>query len=495
MSDPDSKEAKRLREELEKARKRIEELERENSDLARKKGKLEQENKELKDQLSRVMGSAPMLAASDKTAEAGGVPSSKVFYRRPVDQTEKKPTGGQVGHKGHARAKPAPNAPPVNLTLSHCPKCEGELGAPCDELVRTVTDIPVPQLLVYEVRTSRYKCPHCKMRVHAEPFLPPNQQFGAYVAAWIAYHRMLGLSMDKVLGSLVETFGLKMSEQTGYDLEAWVSKCLGPMYEELRKQIQKAPVVGADESKFRINGENGWLWTIVSELISFYEIHNTRGKNAIMKMLPDFEGVIVRDAWDPYDQLTKATHQLDILHVNRWYERVEVMHGIEPRKLVKIQSVKFTRAGRPPKELLKFIDGGRERFREAILFVDKQPSAQGRERAYVRYRRSMFRFLNRPWKHKDAVRIRNELRGRIDMLFTFVRIPGVPWHNNDAERSIRQGVLHRKISGGRRTWPGAAILSTLMSVFETCKKTKKNFLTLAQGLLAPDAPSSAGPQS
>lgn len=488
MSDPDSKEDKRLREDLEKARKRIEDLEQEKRDLEKKV-------KDLKDQLSRVLGSAPMLAASDKTAEAGGVSSSKVFYRRPVDRKEKKPTGGQVGHKGHARAKPVPNAPPVLLTLAHCPKCEGELGAPCDEQVRTVTDIPEPQLLVYEVRTSRYKCPHCKTRVHAEPFLPPNQQFGAYVAAWIAYHRMLGLSMDKVLGSLVETFGLQMSEQTGYDLEAWVSKSLGPTYEELRKQIQQEPIVGGDETKFRINGENGWLWTIVSKLLSFYEIHNTRGKNAITRMLPEFEGVIVRDAWDPYDQLTKATHQLDILHVNRWFERAEGTHGIEPRKLVKIQNVKFTRAGRPPKELLKFIDGGRKRFREAILFVDKNPSAKERERAYVRYHRSMRAFLNRPWKHKDAVRIRNELLGRLGMLFTFVRIPDVPWHNNDAERSIRQGVLHRKISGGRRTWNGAEILSTLLSVFETCKKTGKNFLTLARGLLAPDAPPSARPQS
>ena len=35
---------------------------------------------------------------------------------------------------------------------------------------------------------------------------------------------------------------------------------------------------------------------------------------------------------------------------------------------------------------------------------------------------------------------------------------GVSWHNNDAERAIRKGVLHRKISGGKRTWTGAEYL-------------------------------------
>ena len=110
---------------------------------------------------------------------------------------------------------------------------------------------------------------------------------------------MLGLSMDKVLGSLVKIFGLRMSEQTGHGLEAGVSTSLGPTYEEQRKQVQQSPVVCGGETIFRIHGENGWLWTIVSKLVSVYERHNTRGKNAVTSMLPGFDSVIVRDAWDP----------------------------------------------------------------------------------------------------------------------------------------------------------------------------------------------------
>jgi transposase len=54
--------------------------------------------------------------------------------------------------------------------------------------------------------------------------------------------------------------------------------------------------------------------------------------------------------------------------------------------------------------------------------------------------------------------------------FTFMESKDVPWHNNDAERAICQGVLHRKISGGRRTWKGAEVFEVMLSVYETSKK-------------------------
>ncbi|MGP8072923.1 MAG: hypothetical protein ACLPZM_07330, partial [Thermoplasmata archaeon] len=60
--------------------------------------------------------------------------------------------------------------------------------------------------------------------------------------------------------------------------------------------------------------------------------------------------------------------------------------------------------------------------------------------------------------------------------FTFVTEPGVPWHNNEAETQIRQGVLFRKISGGRRSWMGAWVLERLLTVYRTCRKQGVEFL-------------------
>ena len=108
------------------------ELEKEQNEkiiVIQEKKKLEKENKELKKQLTQLQASLSALATSDKTAEAGGIPSSKTFYRRNRQEGKKKATGGQPGHTGHGRKKPTPNLLPLYVTLDECPDC----GMPMDE--------------------------------------------------------------------------------------------------------------------------------------------------------------------------------------------------------------------------------------------------------------------------------------------------------------------------------------------------------------------------
>ena len=175
------------------------EIERGKKKFAQKqKAKLRRENKKLKKQLAQLQSSAPFLAASCKTAEAGGVPSSKTFYRRNRQNGIKKANGGQPGHKGHSRKKPASNSPSVDITLDKCPDCGKDLDKPVRgaEQKRTITDIPFPSHIVYEINYLRYWCSNCKKFVRGELPLPPNQQFGPAVSSWIAYQRMLGMSIS-----------------------------------------------------------------------------------------------------------------------------------------------------------------------------------------------------------------------------------------------------------------------------------------------------------
>ncbi len=52
-------------------------------------------------------------------------------------------------------------------------------------------------------------------------------------------------------------------------------------------------------------------------------------------------------------------------------------------------------------------------------------------------------------------------------LFVFVAVPGVPAHNNLAERSVRPLVIARKISGGTRSSKGSETRMGLASLFGT----------------------------
>lgn len=472
--DEESPEVKRLREENDRLKNEIRELKRQNRDL--------------KEKLSSLQASPGVLALSDKTSEAAGVPSSKTYYRRPAptnpDGTSRT-SGGQPGHPGRSRKRPVANRPPVLLTLDQCPTTGQPLGEPSDWLERTVTDLPTPTVDIHTEHRARYHCPCGERHVAESPF-PPYQQWGPNLVSFVAHHRMLAVSVAKIQDLLLEHYALHVGEACLLGMEAHVARLLGPRYAQIRAQVVASAYVGADETSLRVAGENGWLWTFSAIEAVLFEADPSRGASVPLRVLKGFQGVLGRDAWDPYDQVECEAHQLDPVHINRWLERAEVKNGVEPRPLLKPVEAQVTRRGRPPEELIRFADGVRRVLRDAVAFAttNPPPDARDRKRAYKAYRRRLKRHVNHSWRHPDAVRISKELRKRLDQVFTFVRIPGVPWHNNDAELQIRQGVLHRKVSGGRRSRAGADILARLLSVYQTCKKTGENFNALVRDVYA-----------
>ena len=487
-NDKESEDVKELKKRIHDLQKEKEHFKEQYENVEKERKKLKKENKNLKDQIVRLKNSLMTLAASDKTAEAGGVPSSKTFYRRNRNEGTNKPTGGQPGHKGHGRKRPTPTTSPIEITLGECPECKMDLGDPVKdaELRRTITDIPFPEHITYEIICLRYYCRKCGKMVNGHAsWLPPNQQFGPLIACWIAYQRMLGLSLGKVRSRLIETFDIKMADASILKLEKWVADVLKGDYQRIREEIVGGKIVNADETSFRIDGNNGWLWVFTNTLASLYIVAPSRGHEVPENVLEGFNGVLGRDAWKPYDWVKCAAHQLDLLHVNRWLERAEIKHGIEPRTILSSKPVKLNRPGRPPKQFIEFVDGLRRIFRRGVEYSQKdiRPSSKSQKRMVRQLKRDINILLDKGSHDKDVIRISKELRKRIDMLFTFVNHENVPWHNNDAERAIRQGVLHRKVSGGRRTWSGAGIFETLLSVYETTKKKRGKFFELVRNRL------------
>ncbi len=140
-------------------------------------------------------------------------------------------------------------------------------------------------------------------------------------------------------------------------------EALGPLYLRLKDQVRKHAVAHAEETKFRVRGENGWPWGFVMLSSVVSRIANTRGHGEVEEVLGGFEGTLVSDAWKPYDVLTSSKRQIALLHVNRWLEKAEMEKRIELRLLLKDTPAKLTSAGRPPVEFIQFADGVRKVLR------------------------------------------------------------------------------------------------------------------------------------
>lgn len=467
----------RKAEEIRKLRERIREL----SDA----------NRKLESQLRSLLSSPLVLAGSDRTAEAGGVPSSRTFYRRTRRVKGLRRPGGRPGHKGVARPAPEPNRPPMVLSLVRCTNCGTRLGEPASWRFRTITELPPPEPWIFRVEIPRYQCPCCQIKVEPEDPFPPYSPYGPMLQARVLHLRMLGLSVAKISRYFEEAHGVHLSSSPILKMELHAATLFDPTYQALKSELLHQPVLGADETGFRIGGANGWMWAFTHPNAVVYRIAPGRGRKVVREVLEGYAGTLVRDGWKPYDILTLCKHQLDLLHANRWLEQAEVRHRVQPRHLLREEEAKLTRAGHPPEEFLRFADGVRRVLRAAVLWSDRHPNAPGWVRRGVAQaaHRAITHVVSQPWKDRDSRRIAKTLRRRRRMLFTFLTTPGVPFHNNDAETQVRQGVLYRKISGGRRSWTGAWVLERLLTVYRTCQKRKLEFIrVLKDSLTARAAP-------
>ncbi len=63
---------------------------------------------------------------------------------------------------------------------------------------------------------------------------------------------------------------------------------------------------------------------------------------------------------------------------------------------------------------------------------------------------------------------------RWSTLTMFLKVPGAPIDNNEAERLLKNAILHRKNSLHYRTQRGADVGDTFMTVIETCRANGVN---------------------
>lgn len=60
-------------------------------------------------------------------------------------------------------------------------------------------------------------------------------------------------------------------------------------------------------------------------------------------------------------------------------------------------------------------------------------------------------------------------------MFSFLEVKGLEYHNNSAERGLRNSVVMRKITGGNRSEEGARAHEVIMSLMQSWRMQGKNF--------------------
>jgi transposase len=375
---------------------------------------------------------------------------------------EKKPRKKRAAQYNHARRRSVASQI-VEHRIVACPDCHLRLGGISLARCREVIDIPPPPpVVVTEHRIYKGWCTGCQ-HWHEAPVDFSEQvlgqgRLGVRLASIIAYLRtVMRLPLRQLREALRDLHGFEVSLGELVELLHRISEYAQPVLSGLKAEIRASPAVQADETGWREDGLNGYIWSVSTPTIRYYEYHHSRGGEVVKHLIGEqFEGVLGSDFYAGYN----IHHGL---HQRCWVHFLRDVHDLKDD---------FPQ----DEDLRSWAKEVKALYEQAVAWVGQPPdpelSPRQQQRGRVAHQHA---FEQRLWKicqpYAHTTAAHHTLCERVERflpeLFVFVAIPGVPAHNNLAERSVRPLVVARKISGGTRSPKGSETRMGLASLFGT----------------------------
>lgn len=435
-------------------------LEEENATLRAENAALRAELETLTAHLTTLREQVEQLGAALHTAqeriselEAQKKPLP-AFVKANVPERPKQARKKRASEENHARRLETPTQI-VEHRLECCPACQGRLSGVHLARRRQVVEVPPPPpVQVTEHQVFRGWCSFCRAWREASLNLAGQvlgqSRVGVGLASLVAHLRMVVRAPIRVIQAWMATVHrVHLSVGEISDLLRRVAAHGQATLQAVRQRIRASPVVQADETGWRENGQNGYVWfagTPTGE--RYFEYHRSRAGAVINTLLgEDFGGVLGSDFYAAYNDTPGGQHQ------RCWAHLLRDLHALKADYAASLEVVIWAKAVKEVYLLAKdWLAQGRQRqaaYGEAVLLI----RALGEQFAQA--------------KGHPCQALAKRLLRHQDELFVFVRQPGVPADNNLAERSLRPLVIARKISGGTRSAQGSQTRMRLTSLFQT----------------------------
>jgi transposase len=200
----------------------------------------------------------------------------------------------------HNRARP--RSEPTQIVehrLVTCPTCQLRLGGISLARCREVIDVPVPPPVeVTEHRIYKGWCAECQhwyetpVDVHEQ--VVGQGRIGVRLASLIATLRtVMRLPIRQIQAYLLTLHGVRISSGEIVELLHRIKAQMQPHLDALKREIRASPAVQADETGWREDGTNGYIWSVSTPDSRYFEYHHSRGGEVVKELIgKDFGGVL-----------------------------------------------------------------------------------------------------------------------------------------------------------------------------------------------------------
>ncbi|WDE09111.1 IS66 family transposase [Thalassomonas viridans] len=259
----------------------------------------------------------------------------------PVDEAGKQ----DISHtRSKAKRKQLPQDLPREIVLhdladdeKFCDGCQGELHKIGEDKSEKLEFIPAQVKVIEQVR-PKYACRHCEqhgieVKVKQAPVPPGPIPKGIATASLLSqiitskYQYGLPLYRQE---SLFKQYGIELSRKTMADWMIKMGHLLEPLYQRLKTELLKQPVIQADETPLNVIKEEKstcymWLYCTGADSpvkdraianIVLYDYQSSRAGTCPKNYLDGYNGYLQVDGYQAYEQ-TDATLAGCMAHARR----------------------------------------------------------------------------------------------------------------------------------------------------------------------------------
>lgn len=419
-------------------------------------------------EVERLRGRGGSPAGVGKHPQNSSVPpSAAVPPNRPPASSKKR--GPKKGHAGRSRLRCQPDRL-LPLRPERCHRCGEDLTGVPGHVRGRSQQVELPKVVPLVVEVVRYRCccPRCGTKnIAASPWgWNPRQRFGPRLQGLLAYlHHQQHVAYARLRQLLSDLFGLSISEGA---IAASLARCataLKATHAAIREQVRGSPVVGSDETRQRVAGQNRWSWVVQSSTAAYHWVGERR---ATKELLDFFAGVCPEvqgsDCFSAQLASPVSTKQVCMAHQLRDLkyaeEKGDRQYAPKMARLIRL-AIRLAKRRTQLGDRLFAHQGHRlQRLGHSLGWLLRVENAFGAA-LQERYQR-----LERHW-------------------WVFLERADVEPTNNASERALRPVVVHRKVTGGFRSDWGADGYARFVSVVQTAQKQGQPILTALLRILAP----------
>ena len=354
-----------------------------------------------------------------------------------------------------------------------CPQC-GHPMAEMGEQSEDYEEITVVQRSFQVVRHRRrkYRC-HCNASVvtaSGPARLIPGGRYSAEFAVEVALSKYLDHAPLERQTRIMAREGLMVTSQTLWNQIESLAGHLEASYKALQPRVLSSPVVYADETHWRLMGQEKetsrwWVWCVANDEAVFYRLLGSRSTKAARSVLSGYRGIVLCDGYGAYEALARAGPEMTLAHC--W------VHA--RRKFIEIEPEYPQACG----EILQLISKLYAVEREAPRLGFPETQEALALRAKLREERSR-PLVAQIYTCAEDLRQKSLPRGSLGRateyllgmwkgLTRFLENPRIPLDNNAAERALRGVVVGRKNHYGSRSKRGTEVAALFYSLCETAK--------------------------